>query len=150
MRYLTLFLVAILLLTLPTAASGMSSATRTATHAASVQQPLVAIKARFDRAADRITTKILQLLPPAFVPAPEGENIDAPMNKMANISFYCGIAGYLGIYPALPVALVTGIIALNQIRDSGEQGKSRAIAGVVMGGAPFAVAILVFAWMNGQ
>ena len=130
MRHLAFLLAAFLFLTaqLPASASLHKTSKAAYAKALSVHRPAVTLKARFNRTADHITAKILALLPPAFQPSPDEEYVDAPTNKMANIAFWCGIAGYVGFYPALPVALITGIIALNQIRDSGERGKGRAIA----------------------
>jgi Domain of unknown function (DUF4190) len=45
------------------------------------------------------------------------------------IPFLCGVGSIVGI--------VLGIVALNQIKDSGEGGRQMAIAGIAVGAATF-------------
>lgn len=46
------------------------------------------------------------------------------------------VLGILGFCVSIcgPIALVLGLVALSQIKKTGEEGKGNAIAGIVMGG----------------
>lgn len=69
---------------------------------------------------------------PVFSPLPDGQvpANQAPENGMAVAALVCGIAGLLvGI--TAPIAVVLGIVALNQRVDG--SGRGMAIAGIVLG-----------------
>lgn len=62
-------------------------------------------------------------------------------NGLAIASFILSLVG-LGV-----VGLIMGIIALNQIKTTGEQGKGFAIAGIILGVlSVIAVIILIIMW----
>ena len=73
-------------------------------------------------------------------------------NNLAMVSLITGILSFLGhIVPIVGgstlaiVAIVTGYIARNQIRESGEEGMTAATVGMVLGIANLAiVALIVF------
>lgn len=75
-------------------------------------------------------------------------------NKLAKWSLILSAAGFLSIYIPYLVMLapylmaggiVCGIIALSQIKKSGEKGKGLAIASLIMGGVYLIIAIVAIA-----
>jgi Domain of unknown function (DUF1707)/Domain of unknown function (DUF4190) len=77
----------------------------------------------------------------------------AKTNGLAMASLACGLAQFMfGPLATIP-AIVFGHMALHQIRRSGEQGAGLAIAGLILGWAAVALAILllvVAVSMSGQ
>jgi len=81
----------------------------------------------------------------------------APNNSLAMVSLVTGILSFLGhVIPLVGgstlaiVAIVTGYIARNQIKETGEQGMTAATVGMILGIANLAlvfviVLILIFA-----
>ncbi|MGE5694652.1 MAG: DUF4190 domain-containing protein [Candidatus Sericytochromatia bacterium] len=55
------------------------------------------------------------------------------------LAFLCGIFGVI----AALVGVVLGIVAINQIKQSGEDGRGLAIAGIAVGGVTLALAVIV-------
>lgn len=80
---------------------------------------------------------------PAGYPPPQqpyGYGPPKPPNSgMAIASLVCGILWGFGVFSL--VALILGIVSLNQIKQRGEGGKPMAIAGIVLGGIGLAIAI---------
>jgi Domain of unknown function (DUF4190) len=73
-------------------------------------------------------------------PGPVGP---ARRNPLAIAALCCGIGQILlGLLAGIP-ALVLGLIALNQIKTSGESGRGMAIAGVTLGAIGIAVFLIV-------
>lgn len=75
-----------------------------------------------------------------YQPAPPGNN------GMAIAALCCGIGGFLCIIPAI-LGIVFGVIAKNQIRDSGgmQRGDGMATAGIVLGIVWVALTVLLLA-----
>ena len=80
-----------------------------------------------------------------------------PQNGLATVSLVTGILSYLGhVIPIIGgstlaiIAIITGVIARNQIKRTGEEGMTAATIGIVLGVANLAlvgvvVLIIVFA-----
>lgn len=87
---------------------------------------------------------------PAFSELPPEAPPAQPQNGLAIAALVCGIAGFLvGI--TAPVAIVLGIVALNQRVDSA--GRAMAIAGIVLGAVltiGFILILLFFAALFGS
>jgi uncharacterized protein DUF4190 len=91
-----------------------------------------------------------QTTPTTTVPhTPHLENT-SPNNSMAMVSLVTGILSFLGhIIPIVGgstlaiVAIVTGYIARNQIKESGEQGMTMANVGMILGIANLALVALI-------
>ncbi|MGE0787437.1 MAG: DUF4190 domain-containing protein [Sandaracinaceae bacterium] len=67
-----------------------------------------------------------------------------PTNQMAIVSVIAGAVGWVGVpLVASIVAIITGHMARQQIRQSGEEGDTLAIAGLVLGYAHIAMLCLV-------
>ncbi|MGN7781549.1 DUF4190 domain-containing protein [Mycolicibacterium sp. 22603] len=85
--------------------------------------------------------------PPGY-PAPYGGPAAAPQNSMAVASLVCSglavplffLCFIMGI-PATIAGIVLGIVALNQIKKTGQRGKELAISGIVLGGLVLAAGI---------
>lgn len=107
-------------------------------------QPSRYWKDRFNMAAIQMVTKLARVMPN---PVLDEDHPEAPYNDLAIAALCCGVGGWL-IPLALPAAIVMGIIALNQIRISGERGRGMAIAGIVLGLLPFALLILLVVWLT--
>ncbi len=74
----------------------------------------------------------------AFALSPPAQPVAPPQNGLAIAALVCGIAGFvLGV--TAPVAVILGIVALNQRVDS--SGRSMAITGLVLG------AIVTVGWL---
>lgn len=71
----------------------------------------------------------------AYPPMPPGNN------GLAIASLVTSLCGFLCFLPGI-VGLVLGIIALNRIKETGEQGRGMAIAGIAIGGVFSAVVVL--------
>jgi Domain of unknown function (DUF4190) len=92
-----------------------------------------------------------QTAPSTMVPhTPELAAAQKPHNGLAMVSLITGILSYLGhIIPLIGgstlaiVAIVTGLIARNQIKQTGEEGMTAATVGVVLGVANLALVILL-------
>ncbi len=70
-------------------------------------------------------------------------------NSLAVTGFICGLVGFFIFGVALgPVAVILGIVALSQIRKSGDSrgGKGFAIAAIVIGALAFLGALAVLIW----
>jgi hypothetical protein len=67
-------------------------------------------------------------------------------NGMAIAALCCGIGGFLCIIPAV-LGIVFGVIAKNQIRESGgmQRGDGMATAGIVLGIVWIALTVLLLA-----
>ena len=67
-------------------------------------------------------------------------------NGMAIAALCCGIGGFLCIIPAV-LGIVFGVIAKNQIRESGglQRGDGMATAGIVLGIVWIALTVLLIA-----
>jgi hypothetical protein len=70
-----------------------------------------------------------------------------PTSGLAVASLICGIFAFLTCGLTAPVALVLGIIALNQTKDGTRPGHGQAWAGVILGGV--IVALWVLFWLLG-
>ncbi|MDO3403211.1 DUF4190 domain-containing protein [Mycolicibacterium neoaurum] len=85
--------------------------------------------------------------PPGY-PAPYGGPAAVPQNSMAVASLVCSglavplffLCFIMGI-PATIAGIVLGIVALNQIKRTGQRGKELAISGIVLGGLVLAAGI---------
>ena len=92
--------------------------------------------------------------PPAYPPnaypqsygdisRPQGQNGLAIASLCVGIaglplSFFCGVLGLAGI-----VAVILGVIALNQIKQTGQDGRGLAIGGIVVGGISTLLAVIL-------
>ncbi|OBK15041.1 DUF4190 domain-containing protein [Mycobacterium asiaticum] len=63
-------------------------------------------------------------------------------NGMAIASFVSALVGFLCTIGSL-LGVIFGIIALNQIRNTGQGGRGLAIAGLIIGGITMAVGVIV-------
>ncbi len=86
--------------------------------------------------------------PSGGYPAPYGGPAAVPQNSMAVASLVCSglavplffLCFIMGI-PATIAGIVLGIVALNQIKKTGQRGKELAISGIVLGGLVLAAGI---------
>lgn len=72
-------------------------------------------------------------------------------NGMAIAAMVCGICGFACLVPGL-VGIILGIVALPQIKRSGQSGRGMAIAGIVVGAlwiVGFVVLVIVSHFVNG-
>ena len=87
--------------------------------------------------------------PPAYpqgygdIPRPAGQNGMAIASLCVGIaalplSLFCGVLGLAGI-----VAVILGVVALNQIKQTGQDGRGLAIGGIVIGGIDILLAAIV-------
>jgi len=74
----------------------------------------------------------------------------APHNNLALVSVFTGVLSFLGhVIPIVGgstlaiVAIVTGYIARNQIKETGEQGMTAATVGMILGIANLALVVLI-------
>ena len=81
---------------------------------------------------------------------PELAAAQKPHNGLAMVSLITGILSFLGhIIPIIGgstlaiVAIITGLIARNQVKQTGEEGMTAATVGVVLGVANLAMTALV-------
>ena len=83
---------------------------------------------------------------PVFSPLPDGQvpANNAPENGMAIAALVCGVAGFMVFFTG-PVAVILGIVALNQRVDGA--GRGMAIAGIVLGSLVTIGAILLFVFI---
>lgn len=65
-----------------------------------------------------------------------------PTNSLAVTSLVCGIVGFVGLWPALFVAIILGHRAVRQIRLTGEDGYGLAKAGLALGYLGVTLAVL--------
>ena len=85
-------------------------------------------------------------LPPSYTPS------TAKTNTLAVVSLISGLFSVLGhfVVPGIGggtlalVAIVTGLIARNEIRRGGEQGMWMATVGIILGIIHWAVLLLIF------
>lgn len=72
-----------------------------------------------------------------------------PTNTLAIVSLICSLAGVIVWFIAPVAGVVTGHIALSQIKRTGQQGRGMALAGVIVGyclaGVTVLAALLYFA-----
>ena len=73
--------------------------------------------------------------PPGGYPPPQGYQQLRGTNVLA-------IAALVSIFVFTPAALVLGIIARNQIKQTGEEGDGMALAGIIVGGIAMALFVL--------
>ncbi|WP_305093539.1 DUF4190 domain-containing protein [Prescottella sp. R16] len=85
-------------------------------------------------------------MPPSYPTAPYGGYPQHPVpvgtNGLAIGSLIASSLGFFYGFPAL-VGIVLGVLALGQIKRTGQQGRGLAIAGIVVGGV-FVTLFLVF------
>lgn len=68
-------------------------------------------------------------------------------NGLAIASLVCALLGWIcGIGPI--VGLVLGIIALNQIKKTGQEGRGLALAGVIISGISIALIVIWFVFIG--
>lgn len=85
---------------------------------------------------------------PAGYPAPGyGGAYGAPGQKVNSMAIGSLVASVIGVVPFLCgiasiVGVVLGIIALNQIKTSGEGGRGMAIAGIAIGAVTFLISVI--------
>jgi hypothetical protein len=92
-------------------------------------------------------------VPPSAQPPPTGppgqqpyggQRPIPPNNGLAVGAFVCGIVGLC--IPVLPIiAIILGVIARNQIKQTGERGEGLALAGIILGAV--AVVLSLMSWM---
>jgi len=66
----------------------------------------------------------------------------AKTNVLAVIALVCGVAQFVGLFPAGIAAIVVGHIARKQIRQTSEQGDGMALAGLILGYIGLALAVI--------
>jgi hypothetical protein len=66
-----------------------------------------------------------------------------PTNGFAIASLVCSLAGVLCCAVISPVGVILGVVALNQIKRSGEEGRSYALAGIIVGAVFTVIGIIV-------
>ena len=76
--------------------------------------------------------------PPPYggYPAPRGTN------GLAIASLVCSLASPLFCYFPSIVGIVLGVIALNQLKQTGQDGRGLALAGIIVGAAVIALAVI--------
>ena len=76
--------------------------------------------------------------PPPYggYPAPRGTN------GLAIASLVCSLASPLFCYFPSVVGIVLGVVALNQIKQTGQDGRGLALAGIIVGAAVIALAVI--------
>ncbi|GLI28000.1 hypothetical protein ARHIZOSPH14_22420 [Agromyces rhizosphaerae] len=74
-------------------------------------------------------------------PAPSGQYAAAPNTQKTNV---LAIISLVSAFFISLVAVITGHIALSQIKKTGEQGRGLAIAGLVIGYIGLVVGVIVF------
>jgi hypothetical protein len=83
--------------------------------------------------------------PPGYGPPPPGYGGWGPpqrrTNGLAIASMVCGIVGCFYGIPAI-VAIVLGFVARNQIKQSHQEGKGMALAGIILGFSWIALGII--------
>lgn len=86
--------------------------------------------------------------PPPGYPPPYGAYPAAPRtNVLAIVSIVCSVAGLATGLSAI-AGIICGHLALNQIKQSGEQGRGLAIAGIAVGYALVAIfALIMVFWV---
>ena len=88
-------------------------------------------------AAPPVTSQPYTAPPTNYAPA-------APWNVLSIVSLVAGILGGFGL-----VAVITGHIALSQIKKTGEQGKVLAIIGLVLGYIGILVGLIfIIVWIG--
>jgi hypothetical protein len=89
--------------------------------------------------------------PPGYGPPPTGYPgygaYGPPVEKTNGLAIASLVASLIGIVPFLCgvgsiIGIVLGIVALNQIKQSGEKGQGLAIAGIAVGGVTFLISII--------
>lgn len=86
---------------------------------------------------------------PPYTTPQGGAGYAAPpkTNVLAVISMIASIVGVVGILPIIGsiAGAIMGHISLGQIKESGEQGRGMALAGVIVGWAGLGIVILIIA-----
>jgi hypothetical protein len=85
--------------------------------------------------------------PPTGYPAPEYSAYGSPArktNSMAIASLVCSLVGFLCWLGSI-AGIVLGIVAINQIKQSREDGQGLAIAGIAIGALSLIVGVIFFA-----
>jgi hypothetical protein len=80
--------------------------------------------------------------PPAPYPPPGMYPPPNRTNGMALASLICSIAGLATCALSSIVGLILGVIALGQIKKTGEEGRGMALAGVIVGGVVTALMVV--------
>lgn len=90
--------------------------------------------------------------PPSYPPPPPGGYGAPPpppavgTNGLAIASLVCSLFGWLCVIGGI-LGIILGVLALGQIRQSGQGGRGLAIAGIVIGG--IVTALVIFAGILG-
>lgn len=88
--------------------------------------------------------------PPSYPPPPGGYGYPPPQpvgtSGLAIASLVCSLFGWLCIIGGI-LGIILGVLALGQIRQSGQGGRGLAIAGIVIGG--IVTALVIFAGILG-
>jgi hypothetical protein len=89
-----------------------------------------------------------QTSPSTIVPQTPG--LATPHNGLAMVSLVTGILSYLGhIIPLIGgstlavVAIITGLIARNQVKETGEDGMTAATVGIILGVVNLAIVAVI-------
>lgn len=84
---------------------------------------------------------------PAYAPPPQAAGLayppPRPTNTLAIVSLVLSLVGF-AILVTAPVGLILGIVAANQIKQTGEAGRGMAIAGIAVGAVITGFGILYF------
>jgi Domain of unknown function (DUF4190) len=92
--------------------------------------------------------------PPSYGPPPTGYPAPGyagaygqPAQKTNNLAIASLVASVIGILPFVCgigsiIGIVLGVVALNQIKSSGEGGRGLAIAGIVVGAVTFLISVV--------
>jgi hypothetical protein len=81
--------------------------------------------------------------PPAPYPPPGMYPPPNRTNGMALASLICSVAGVATCALSSVVGVILGVIALGQIKKTGEEGRGMALAGVIVGGVMLAFLIIL-------
>lgn len=74
---------------------------------------------------------------PGMYPPPQNRT-----NGMALASLICSVAGLVTCALSSVVGVILGVVALGQIKKTGEEGRGMALAGVIVGGVVTALMIV--------
>ncbi len=77
-------------------------------------------------------------------PPPQGQFAGAPTgtNRLAIASLVCSVVGLLCGIIGPVVGIVLGVIALNQIKQTGQAGRGLALAGIILGAVLLALGVI--------
>lgn len=80
--------------------------------------------------------------PPAGFPPSPGYPPKRDTNPLAIASLVCSIAGLVTCALTSVVGLILGIVAMSQIKRTGDEGRGMALAGVIVGGVITALTVI--------